>query len=118
MYLLFRDIGVCTQKIYVGFLPGSHVLNFHCQSYDWSDLNCTWQEPYNPVPTNYQVSLFSGTSRHEPLRQCPEPASDVARPVRRDVKQCYLGQDTEPHYRQASKKYIFFFNTPEQYFNF
>ena len=111
MYLLFRDIGVCTQKIYVGFLPGSHVINFHCQSFDWSDLNCTWQEPYNPVPTNYQVRFFSGRGRHEPLRQCPELASDVARPVRRDVKQCYLGPDTEPHYRQTARKYIFFFNT-------
>ena len=108
-FCICRDKGVCTQKVYVGFPPDLPVVNFQCVSSDWADLNCTWEEPYNPVPTHYNVTLISGRGSYVTNRQCPEPEG-VARPLARGVHQCYLSILTEPHYRQSARTYYFYFN--------
>ena len=35
--------------------PPLAVENFNCISENWSNLNCTWDEPYNPVKTEYRL---------------------------------------------------------------
>ena len=36
-------------------VPPLAVENFKCISENWSNLNCTWDEPYNPVKTEYSL---------------------------------------------------------------
>ena len=87
----------------MGFPPVQRVKNFHCVSEDWLDLNCTWEEPYNPIPTNYNVTLLTNGRRAHP-RHCP-----VLDDIPRDLHMCYLSLVTDPQYRQSAREYHFFF---------
>jgi len=49
-----EEKGVCWQKIHVGY-PPLPVRNFSCISENWSNLNCTWVEQFNPVRTQYKL---------------------------------------------------------------
>ena len=49
-----RFHAICMQRIHVGFRP-QNLTGFGCVSEDWHSLNCTWQEPINPIPTKYHL---------------------------------------------------------------
>lgn len=36
------------------------VINFKCRSYNWENLTCTFERPYNPVPVNYTLYYATG----------------------------------------------------------
>ena len=46
--------GVCNQMISVGFEPLPPE-NFTCISENWQSLNCTWDVPFNPIRTVYDL---------------------------------------------------------------
>lgn len=48
------ETAVCNSHIHVGF-PPLKPENFTCISENWQNLNCTWDIPYNPVPTEYKL---------------------------------------------------------------
>ncbi len=33
-------------------------MDFHCISENWSNMNCTWKEPENPIRTTYSLSYI------------------------------------------------------------
>ena len=105
---IFRNQGVCTQNLYVGFPPTDPVVNFNCVSSDWKDLNCTWEEPYNPIPTSYEVTLLTN-GRRVPPRHCPVLEDHVMSSLPRDLHMCYLDLWTDPQYSQTTREYHFFF---------
>lgn len=37
------------------------VINFKCRSYNWENLTCTFERPYNPVPVNYTLYYAIGS---------------------------------------------------------
>ena len=41
------------------------VAGFSCVSENWANLNCTWEEPANPLPTTYTL-IFKGPGRRSP----------------------------------------------------
>jgi len=61
---LMTEKGVCTQRVHVGY-PPLDVENFSCISENWENLNCTWDEPYNPIKTEYKLAF------REPGRRSP-----------------------------------------------
>ena len=91
----------------MGFPPVQPVSNFRCVSEDWADLNCTWEEPYNPIPTNYHVTWLSN-GRFP--RHCPVLGDEVVKSLPQDLHMCYLSQETHPPYSQATKVFHFYFN--------
>ena len=46
--------------------PPRDVENFTCISDNWENLNCTWDEPWNPIKTYYTLKFKSGRSRFSP----------------------------------------------------
>lgn len=56
--------GICPQRVHVGY-PPKNVENFSCISENWENLNCTWDEPYNPIRTVYTLNF------KEPGRRSP-----------------------------------------------
>jgi len=61
---MMTEKGVCTQRVHVGY-PPLDVENFSCISENWENLNCTWDEPYNPIKTVYKLAF------KEPGRRSP-----------------------------------------------
>eukprot|EP00092_Neocalanus_flemingeri_P011798 GFUD01012721.1.p1 GENE.GFUD01012721.1~~GFUD01012721.1.p1 ORF type:complete len:208 (+),score=38.10 GFUD01012721.1:417-1040(+) len=59
-----KEMGICPQRVHVGY-PPKDVENFSCLSENWENLNCTWDEPYNPVKTTYKLDF------KEPGRRSP-----------------------------------------------
>lgn len=62
---LYAKLGFCPQRIFVGY-PPRDVENFACVSENWENLNCTWEEPWNPIPTTYRLKFKAGASRFLP----------------------------------------------------
>ena len=93
----------------MGFPPVQPVRNFRCVSEDWVDLNCTWEEPYNPLPTNYNVTLLTN-GRFVPPRHCPVLEAQVVSSLPPGLHMCYLSLETDPPYSQATREYHFYFN--------
>jgi len=53
--------GLCNQMMYVGY-PALPPDNFTCISDNWQSLNCTWDVPYNPIRTTYELNYFENGS--------------------------------------------------------
>ena len=103
--------GVCTQRILVGHKP-EDVSNFSCESYNWGNLNCTWTEPPNPVPTKYDVH-FTTKGTWAGFKRCPSRTMVEARlkiSLPPDLRMCYLDYVTIPQYRHVSRNYQFYIN--------
>ena len=45
--------------------PPLPVKNFSCISENWSNLNCTWEEQFNPVRTRYTLHYAEPGSRYQ-----------------------------------------------------
>jgi len=58
----YGKFGFCAQRIFVGYGPRD-VEGFFCVSENWENLNCTWEEPWNPIPTKYRLEFKSTSSR-------------------------------------------------------
>lgn len=68
LFILPRK-GACVAKI-MRFFPSSfslyagtkpeRVINFKCRSYNWENLTCSFERPYNPVPVNYTLYYATG----------------------------------------------------------
>ena len=56
-----REWGICNQMMEVGFKPMPPE-NFTCISENWQSLNCTWDVPYNPIQTVYELAYFEDGS--------------------------------------------------------
>lgn len=41
------------------------VIDFKCRSYNWENLTCSFERPYNPVPVNY--TLYYGIGIGKPI---------------------------------------------------
>ena len=104
-----RSIGICKQRLFVGF-PPLNVTNFSCVSENWHNLNCTWDEAFNPVPTVYDVSFMEPGAYSHP-KYCPRD-EDLPLHVEHTVPEqsCYLDLTTHPPYRQAVSTYKFYIN--------
>ncbi len=50
--------GICGKNVYVG-TPPEPPTNFKCISENWQSLNCTWEEPENPIKTSYALSYLA-----------------------------------------------------------
>jgi len=103
--------GICKQIVYVGWMP-KPVENFTCVSQNWLSMNCTWDVPYNPVKTSYQL-VYKEPGRFTPFRHCPnnteiERLLDVKLP--KNLPSCYTDLSTHPPYRQPTKKFTYYFN--------
>eukprot|EP00090_Calanus_glacialis_P006187 TRINITY_DN14855_c0_g1_i1.p1 TRINITY_DN14855_c0_g1~~TRINITY_DN14855_c0_g1_i1.p1 ORF type:complete len:1361 (-),score=228.52 TRINITY_DN14855_c0_g1_i1:1042-5124(-) len=105
------EIGVCPQRVHVGY-PPLDVENFSCISDNWENLNCTWDEPYNPIRTTYRLD-FKEPGRRSPYRQCPN-RTDLQKTLMRKIplglKTCYVDETTHPPYRKPMKKLLYLFN--------
>ena len=102
-----QNVGICIQRIFSGYLPQAPV-NFTCLSENWHNLNCSWDQPVNPVQTHYDVKFIepgiTATNRSCPYDDYHFP--DVADPG----PNCFLDLTTTPPYRQTVKIYTFYFN--------
>lgn len=58
---LNRTKGVDMRSVYVGYKP-YNVSNFKCRSENWQKMNCSFEQAYNPIPTNYSLSFRFDTS--------------------------------------------------------
>ena len=52
--------------------PPLPVKNFSCISENWSNLNCTWEEQFNPVRTRYTLHYAEPGSRYQSV-SFPQP---------------------------------------------
>jgi len=108
---VLTEKGVCTQRVHVGY-PPLDVENFSCISENWENLNCTWEEPYNPIKTQYKLD-FKEPGRRSPYRQCPN-RTDLQKTLMRKIplglKTCYVDETTHPPYRKPMKKLLYLFN--------
>merc|ERR1719507_1008128 len=82
-----------------------------CVSENWENLNCTWEEPWNPIPTKYRLEFKSTSSRFVPPAPCPNK-TELEQQMMRDLPKepCYMDLGTHPPYRQAAPVLTFFFN--------
>lgn len=39
------------------------VIDFKCRSYNWENLTCSFERPYNPVPVNYTLYYGVGIEK-------------------------------------------------------
>lgn len=90
------SIGIAIKTVNVGYKP-RNVLNFKCHSYNWQNMNCSFEQPYNPIPTSF--SLIFGFENSPGDFQCPL-----------DQKynhkwECY--RDMDSSYRQSQELYNF-----------
>jgi len=108
---MMTEKGVCTQRVHVGY-PPLDVENFSCISENWENLNCTWDEPYNPIKTVYKLA-FKEPGRRSPYRHCPN-RTDLQKTLMRKIpaglKTCYVDETTHPPYRKPMKKLLYLFN--------
>lgn len=104
-------MGVCVQNVLAGWLPQPPT-NFSCVSEDWESLNCTWDIPYNPIRTSYNV-YWKVAGRYSPFNKCPNRTRVEAllgKKLPRDLNSCYLDQKTDPIYRQVVDEFYFYIN--------
>ena len=97
-------VSICFQRVITGSLPQPPV-NFTCLSENWHNLNCSWDKPYNPVETHYDVKFiepgYTATNK-----SCPSNNHVDSDPEHN----CFLDLTTTPPYRQTVKIYTFYFN--------
>ena len=105
-----RSIGICKQRLFVGF-PPLNVTKFSCLSENWHNLNCSWEEALNPIPTVYDVSFMEPGAYSHP-KYCPRELDDLSSHVEHELPEqsCYLDLTTHPPYRQAVSTYTFYIN--------
>ncbi|GIY71793.1 cytokine receptor [Caerostris extrusa] len=87
---------VCATTVTVGYPPGN-VTDFSCISYDYTELNCSWTIPDNPVRTSYK--LFDYLQGIEVFsRECLKgyPSKDFQ-------TSCVYELNTKPPYLQGPK---------------
>lgn len=69
--LLVICICIDTNRIYciTGTKP-TNVIDFKCRSYNWENLTCSFERPYNPVASTYTLLFKMDTKRDisEPVR--------------------------------------------------
>ncbi|KAK7082603.1 hypothetical protein SK128_027054 [Halocaridina rubra] len=46
---------LCSRTVKIGY-PPEDVKNFSCISKNWSELNCTWTAPDNPIKVKYHLT--------------------------------------------------------------
>jgi len=110
--VIYGKLGFCPQRIFVGY-PPRDVENFSCISENWDNLNCTWDEPWNPIPTKYRLTFKSGSSRFAPQVPCPDKRElerQMMRELPNELNMCYVDLSTHPPYRQTASILSFFFN--------
>lgn len=104
-------MGLCVQNVFAGWMPQPPT-NFSCVSENWESLNCTWDEPYNPIRTAYSVH-FKFPGRFSPFYRCPNKTrveAIIGKKLPRDLNSCYLDLKTEPLYRQPVNRFDFYVN--------
>lgn len=104
-----KAVGICSQRVFSGYLPLT-LANFSCISENWHNLNCSWAEEDNPVPTHYEVSFIEpGASSHP--RSCPNPYDNPHLADETESEHsCFLDLTTHPPYRQTVATYTFYAN--------
>ena len=57
----------------------AHVSDFQCTVNNWEKMVCTWKPPYNPVPTNYELSynILNQTPFHFFVFFCKDEALKI-----------------------------------------
>lgn len=103
-------VGICKQRLFSGFLP-LNLDNFTCVSENWHNLKCSWEEPYNPVTTKYDLSFIEPGKFSHP-KKCPN-IYEYSHLADNDIPEqtCYIDLKTSPPYRQTVHTFVFYINS-------
>uniref|UniRef100_A0A336MQ57 CSON004107 protein n=1 Tax=Culicoides sonorensis TaxID=179676 RepID=A0A336MQ57_CULSO len=55
--------GVGVTNLYIGYKP-TNVTDFKCRSDNWQNMTCKFTKPYNPIPTEYQLTYITNIAIH------------------------------------------------------
>lgn len=90
-----HKLHVCTSYVTVGY-PPRKIKEFSCISMHYVALTCTWQKPFNPIRTDYEIYDYILLANAK--RKCPELLNSTT---------CQWSLDSHPPYRQSSKVLYF-----------
>lgn len=85
------------RSVFVGYKP-HNVTNFKCRSENWQKMNCSFEQPYNPIPTQYDLS-FSFDRDAYVVFSCPLEGQY------NNTWKCSI--DLDSSYRQSHEFYYF-----------
>lgn len=86
----FASDTLCKKKVHVGWEP-LPVESLRCTSNQLESLECVWEAPWNPVPTDYSATL-------RPTR--PGPPSPEERRCPPPTSKCHVNATTSPRFVQ------------------
>lgn len=52
--MLDSTTGIDMRSVYVGY-PPQNVSDFKCRSDNWQNMNCSFRQPFNPIPCDYKL---------------------------------------------------------------
>lgn len=55
--------GVGVTNLYIGYRP-TIVTDFKCRSDNWQNMTCKFTKPWNPIPTEYQLTYITNIIKH------------------------------------------------------
>lgn len=103
LYCKHNGSGINLHALKIGRKPDRIDLerNLKCRSYNWQDMNCTFDIPYNPVHVHYTMKYKIISSAQ--VYQCDQPEF-------KDSKKfsCLIDY---AHYRRAYSTFVFFLNS-------
>lgn len=91
-----NSTGVDIKKVAVGYIP-YNVSNFKCRSENWQKMNCSFEQAYNPIQTQYKLSFEFENSPGK--FECPLTGQY------NDIWECSIDMDSS--YRQSHEIYKF-----------
>ncbi|XP_031624527.1 cytokine receptor-like [Contarinia nasturtii] len=97
--------GINRVTINVGTAP-EKVIDFKCRSYNWENLTCSFEKPYNPVPVDYTLYYGIGIETGKPTFQTPTHSCRLGINYHRQFT-CAITFENEPPYRQSYDYYYF-----------
>ncbi|EAT35350.1 AAEL012471-PA [Aedes aegypti] len=89
--------GVGMRSVYVGYKP-YNVTNFKCRSENWQNMNCSFIQKQNPIPTDYKLNFKFDRETSFVDYNCPLEGKS-------DSWSCLI--DLESSYRQSYEFYYF-----------
>lgn len=88
--------------------PPQKPKNFDCVSYNWENINCTWEPEHNFVHTTYDL-MFQLPGRLKTMYYCPLATTKE--------NSCMWDIYSDPIYRQPYSVYIFIMNVTNVFGN-